>query len=254
LATSVDPTEARNARVLEGDVAAREYKGHARQKQAALRAIEPSTPQRMGAFSRNRCVRSKRVLFGVANEREVLPPGEVQTRSEKFGLHSQTAGYQSSRALINSALRSAGGTRGRPGRQDLQYRIGRHLPEHACRREVGLELAPPRTPAGCEGCLRAGTSWVHLLPPFYWVVQGPVIRAADAEEDRLQTDLPSEPARPLVRDRDAILPDPPNGRILVDRVLAEEMRGQGRAVLERRLYEVCRVARERWQKEVASDE
>jgi len=95
---------------------------------------------------------------------------------------------------------------------------------------------------------------VHLLPPFYRVVQGPVIRAADAEEDRLQTDLPSEPARPLVRDRDAILPDPPNGRILVDRVLAEEMRGQGRAVLARRLYEVCRVARERWQKEVASDE
>ena len=31
-----------------------------------------------------------------------------------------------------------------------------------CEHEVGLEPAPPRTPAGCEECLRAGTSWVHL--------------------------------------------------------------------------------------------
>ena len=31
-----------------------------------------------------------------------------------------------------------------------------------CEHEIGLEPAPPRTPAGCEECLRAGTSWVHL--------------------------------------------------------------------------------------------
>ena len=31
-----------------------------------------------------------------------------------------------------------------------------------CEHEVGLEPAPPRTPAGCEECLRAGSSWVHL--------------------------------------------------------------------------------------------
>jgi hypothetical protein len=31
-----------------------------------------------------------------------------------------------------------------------------------CAREIGLEPAPPRTSAGCEECLRAGTSWVHL--------------------------------------------------------------------------------------------
>jgi uncharacterized UBP type Zn finger protein len=31
-----------------------------------------------------------------------------------------------------------------------------------CEHEVGLEPAPPRTLAGCEECLRAGTSWVHL--------------------------------------------------------------------------------------------
>ena len=31
-----------------------------------------------------------------------------------------------------------------------------------CEHEVGLEPVPPRTPAGCEECLRAGASWVHL--------------------------------------------------------------------------------------------
>jgi uncharacterized UBP type Zn finger protein len=31
-----------------------------------------------------------------------------------------------------------------------------------CEHEAELEPAPPRTPAGCEECLRAGTSWVHL--------------------------------------------------------------------------------------------
>ena len=31
-----------------------------------------------------------------------------------------------------------------------------------CEHEAGLEPVPPRTPAGCEECLRAGTSWVHL--------------------------------------------------------------------------------------------
>src|SRR5437588_338082 len=31
-----------------------------------------------------------------------------------------------------------------------------------CEHEAGLEPVPPRTPAGCEECLRDGTSWVHL--------------------------------------------------------------------------------------------
>jgi hypothetical protein len=31
-----------------------------------------------------------------------------------------------------------------------------------CKHEIGLEPVAPRTPAGCEECLRAGTSWVHL--------------------------------------------------------------------------------------------
>lgn len=31
-----------------------------------------------------------------------------------------------------------------------------------CQHEAGLEPVPPRTPDGCEECLRAGTSWVHL--------------------------------------------------------------------------------------------
>ena len=31
-----------------------------------------------------------------------------------------------------------------------------------CEHEVGLEPVGPRTPAGCEECLRVGTSWVHL--------------------------------------------------------------------------------------------
>ncbi|QEL16682.1 UBP-type zinc finger domain-containing protein [Limnoglobus roseus] len=31
-----------------------------------------------------------------------------------------------------------------------------------CGHEVGLELIPPRTPDGCEECLRTGSDWVHL--------------------------------------------------------------------------------------------
>ena len=31
-----------------------------------------------------------------------------------------------------------------------------------CEHEVGLEPVPPGTPEGCEECLRAGKSWVHL--------------------------------------------------------------------------------------------
>ena len=31
-----------------------------------------------------------------------------------------------------------------------------------CEHEDGLVPAPPRTPEGCEECLRAGTPWVHL--------------------------------------------------------------------------------------------
>ncbi len=31
-----------------------------------------------------------------------------------------------------------------------------------CEHKVGLESPPPRTPQGCEECLRKGTSWLHL--------------------------------------------------------------------------------------------
>jgi uncharacterized UBP type Zn finger protein len=31
-----------------------------------------------------------------------------------------------------------------------------------CEHEDGLSPVPPRTPTGCEECLRAGTDWVHL--------------------------------------------------------------------------------------------
>ena len=31
-----------------------------------------------------------------------------------------------------------------------------------CEHEEGLEPVPPRTPEGCEECLRLGTPWVHL--------------------------------------------------------------------------------------------
>jgi uncharacterized UBP type Zn finger protein len=31
-----------------------------------------------------------------------------------------------------------------------------------CEHEEGLEPVPPRTPGGCEECLRAGLPWVHL--------------------------------------------------------------------------------------------
>jgi uncharacterized UBP type Zn finger protein len=31
-----------------------------------------------------------------------------------------------------------------------------------CEHEEGLEPVPPRTPDGCEECLRLGMPWVHL--------------------------------------------------------------------------------------------
>jgi len=31
-----------------------------------------------------------------------------------------------------------------------------------CEHEVDLQPVAPRTPAGCEECLRVGSSWVHL--------------------------------------------------------------------------------------------
>jgi hypothetical protein len=31
-----------------------------------------------------------------------------------------------------------------------------------CEHEAGLEPVPPRTPEGCEECMRTGMSWVHL--------------------------------------------------------------------------------------------
>ena len=31
-----------------------------------------------------------------------------------------------------------------------------------CEHESGLQAPSPRTPEGCEECLRAGTTWVHL--------------------------------------------------------------------------------------------
>lgn len=31
-----------------------------------------------------------------------------------------------------------------------------------CRHAGEIEPTPPRTPDGCEECLKAGTSWVHL--------------------------------------------------------------------------------------------
>jgi uncharacterized UBP type Zn finger protein len=31
-----------------------------------------------------------------------------------------------------------------------------------CEHEKGLEPVPPRTPEGCEECLRTGSDWVHL--------------------------------------------------------------------------------------------
>jgi uncharacterized UBP type Zn finger protein len=32
----------------------------------------------------------------------------------------------------------------------------------ACEHAVGLADPPPRTPDGCEECLRSGDAWVHL--------------------------------------------------------------------------------------------
>jgi uncharacterized UBP type Zn finger protein len=32
----------------------------------------------------------------------------------------------------------------------------------ACEHAAGIEDPPPRTPDGCEECLRSGDAWVHL--------------------------------------------------------------------------------------------
>ncbi|AGA28257.1 ubiquitin carboxyl-terminal hydrolase 14 [Singulisphaera acidiphila] len=31
-----------------------------------------------------------------------------------------------------------------------------------CEHEIGIDPVPPRTPEGCEECLKNGTPWVHL--------------------------------------------------------------------------------------------
>lgn len=57
------------------------------------------------------------------------------------------------------------------------------------------------------------------LPPGW-----PVLRALDPEEAARQTPIPDKMDRPVVRDHEAVLPNPTNGRELVDGVLAQERR------------------------------
>jgi len=54
------------------------------------------------------------------------------------------------------------------------------------------------------------------------VGQMPVLSAIDPEEARRLTHFPADSDRPAVREREAVLPNPSNGRELVDRVVAQD--------------------------------
>jgi hypothetical protein len=64
-----------------------------------------------------------------------------------------------------------------------------------------------------------------VTPGVYWVDGGPVLRALDPEEYERRQRFGAEPDQPDASDarrqREAILPDPPTGRELVDRVRVE---------------------------------
>jgi hypothetical protein len=61
-------------------------------------------------------------------------------------------------------------------------------------------------------------------PNVDWVDRGPIVRALDPEEARIWTESPPDTDRPVVNDREAILPDPLNSQELVARVLGQETR------------------------------
>jgi len=59
-------------------------------------------------------------------------------------------------------------------------------------------------------------------PTIDWDDRRPVLRALNPEEARRQSQAPARPSRRVVRYREAILPDPPNGLVLVDSLRAEQ--------------------------------
>jgi hypothetical protein len=64
------------------------------------------------------------------------------------------------------------------------------------------------------------------LREWVWAYRLPVLRALSPEEAERRMHVPDDAERRVVRYREAILPNPLNGRELVDRVLAEEAPGQ----------------------------
>jgi hypothetical protein len=65
-----------------------------------------------------------------------------------------------------------------------------------------------------------------LLVNGPWPLRGPALQSFDLDESRRRMPLPDETERPMVRQREAILPDPATGRELVDRIQADETQAQ----------------------------
>src|SRR5260370_324648 len=63
-----------------------------------------------------------------------------------------------------------------------------------CKHEVGLKPVPPRTPAGCEEWLPAGTAWGHLRlcptcgrDPRFFVIKAGDVEIVDVSGDQPKT-------------------------------------------------------------------
>jgi hypothetical protein len=83
-----------------------------------------------------------------------------------------------------------------------------------------LDLVVARSSASAE-LVRLGPGNTEGLldrrPEVDWVDRMPVIRALDPEEARRRMQFPADSDRPIVHEREAVLPDPSNGRELVNR-------------------------------------
>jgi len=79
-------------------------------------------------------------------------------------------------------------------------------------------------------------------PPYWGPFGGPIIHAIDPESAQRQIELYERRRRPYIRYNEAVLPDPPNGYVLVDRVVALDQHGWRLPIEHRRPASPLRVA------------
>ncbi len=79
----------------------------------------------------------------------------------------------------------------------------------------------------CLGVSRAAQPTTSAGPGLDGSAGGaPVMQAVDPETARRQTPAPDDRDRPIQRRQNAVLPDPLNGRELIDRLRAEDLGGR----------------------------